>query len=231
MFFLTRCDKNIKMHICQFLTYPDIVNYLRTCQINYKLYHAADFWRYVSQTGRSVIQDGNRIAVRDAFLDEKIKATLLNEDMSRYCPEVSNYDYYHERHITKYDNVLFCECKNSKIAAVYNVLYLGSDMLFPIYSYLSDVPSLVLFDSVCHELICYYQRRRSIAIINTECGKVVSEKSLMIMNSKYICIDVDIDQVTKFGGWIKSGYCWSYQNGKITVVLDLVEDTLIVTTI
>lgn len=208
------CNKNTKMKICQFLSYPDIISYIRTCKANYKLYVDDDFWRYICKNQYGLEQGSvlSRVDVRDAFLDKRLREEV----------DFGQYVIYSEPFVTKYNNVLFVELKDSYAGVFCYVIYDIKDMHSPLHSYQTYVQSFVLFDG--YELTYYCHFDETLVVLNTHTCEEVSARHLNITNPSI----TKVSELATYSGWSKSGHIWTYQDGSVSIVLDISKASLTV---
>ena len=210
------CPKNIKLSICKFLSYGDILAFGQTCKSHQKYISDNDFWVFLIINKFGISLDGTQKPNgKYKFLEMTIKSIIepyLDGDFGDFVV-----------HIEKCDNVLAVTVNGYVDGNYYFVIqFNGENQL--LVKHITDSEAYFFYDRNHCDIALICLQENSMTVIHTERCEIIQEATL-ITNVDLFDIRYDLDNPTM---WIRYGNIWLFTSDEHKIELDMVGFSLVV---
>lgn len=210
--------KNVKLAVCRFLSYGDILALGQTCKANYQCILDNEFWAFLLTNKFDVKLD----MINDHQWRYKFLEMTMKNKVETYLH--SSYKYENlDKHIKKFDNVLtvmFSDYANG----YYYFLIQWNDENRLLANQMTDYETVFLYDRRYHVLVLFNTRDGFVTVIDTQKAEIIRESIIAPNMSIFDFPDLS-DEHQK---WVQQNNFWSCKCDKYKITLDMMGVSLVV---
>lgn len=216
MLSLENLHKNVKLTICRFLSYGDILAFGQTCKANYRYVLDNDFWAFLLiHKFKMRLNMTTKQRWRYKFLEMTIKNKI-----EPYLD--GDYDESN-KHIEKIDNVLKVEF-GTYVYGYYCFIIQSNGENHVLSKRCSDFKTHFLYDRRHRDLVLLSVDTNLMTVIDTQKAEIIRASFL---STNMAIFDIQ-DQLDETEQWVREDNVWSFKNDKYKITLNIVVGSLVV---